>query len=292
MANTSVLLIAPSKSPGLAALPWVDAEIQSIVNSGLNIRLERDVSERTLLELLSNKNYNIIWFASHGSKEGLYLSDGLISVDALASMLKSCTANYVVLNTCDSVHIAAVISEETGMDVICTVSNVEDRTAWRTAALFATNLARAESVYSAYQRARPTQAGKYIYLPGNRNGVVARIVEAAGEPTVLDLVIRIDRIEPIVLENQEKIAENRNEIVVIKRKLSPPRSAIVWAIAALIVLIANIVAIFTVINSEELGTVALRQPSVFVFGEIMLLLVTFTWLRQAVLIVRNTNDER
>ena len=121
---------------------------------------------------------------------------------------------------------------------------------------------------------------------------MARIVEAAGEPTVLDLVIRIDRIEPIVLENQEKIAENRNEIAVIKRKLSPPRSAIVWAIAALIVLIANIVAIFTVINSEELGTVALRQPSVFVFGEIMLLLVTFTWLRQAVLIVRNTNDER
>ena len=109
MANTSVLLIAPNKSPGLAALPWVDVEIQSIVNSGLNIRLERcDVRERTLFELLSNKNYNIIWFASHGGK-GSVLSDGLDIRRCAGVDVKSCTANYVVLNTCDSVHIAAVI---------------------------------------------------------------------------------------------------------------------------------------------------------------------------------------
>lgn len=292
MANISVLLIAPSKSPDLAALPWVDAEIQSIVNSGLNIRLERDVTERTLLELLSSKDYNIIWFATHGDKDGVYLSDGLVSVGALASMLKSCSASYVVLNTCDSVHIAASISEETGMDVICTVSGIEDRTAWRTAALFATNLARGATVYAAYQKARPTQSGRYIYLPGNRNGVVAHIVEAAGEPTVLDLTIRIDRIEPVVFENKAGVEENRADIVLIKRKLSPPISAIVWFVAAMIVVVANIIAVFTVINTEELGAVAIRQPSVFILGEVMLLLLTFTWVRQAVLIVRNVSDER
>ena len=164
-----ILLIAPRALPGLPALPWVDDEIQHLVNSGLSLHLERDATERHLIELLGKQPaWDVVWFASHGDAEGVMLSDGLCPVDTLATLLRASGVGYVVINTCASVAVAAAIQEECGADVICTLTTVEDREAWRTGALFARQLARGLDVRRAFELAKPAKPGRYIYLAGDR----------------------------------------------------------------------------------------------------------------------------
>jgi hypothetical protein len=165
-----ILLLAPYALPGLPALPWVEDEIQQLVNAGLSLHLERDASERRLVELLgSQPAWDVVWFASHGDAEGVLLSDGLCPVDALAALLRASGVGYVVLNTCASVAVAAAIQEESGADVICTLTAIGDREAWRTAALFARQLARGHDVRRAFELAKPAKPGRYIYLAGDRD---------------------------------------------------------------------------------------------------------------------------
>ena len=284
-------------------MPWVNDEIQSIVNSGLSVRIERNVNERLLVELLSKPIYDIVWFASYGSSDGVFLSDGIVTTDALASILKGAGVHYVVLNTCESVHIAATISEETGADVICTISQVEDKTAWRTATKFANNLAQGLSVYDAFLNARPTQSGKYIYLPGS-NGLrnktelhtqVSALADAllSDQPQKAEQIItnlasmgaRVDTLEI-------NASADRKRIDAIERKLSPPPSAILWFLAAMAILLADAFAIFTILNNDELKAIVARIPLIFVFGEVILIALVVTWTRQAVLITRGSEGEQ
>lgn len=284
-----ILLVAP-KNKTLPVLPWVDQEIQAIVNSGLSVQLERDVNERLLSELLGRKSWDIVWFASHGTASGVALSDGIISTEALASMLRSVSVKYVVLNTCESVHVAAAISEEADCDVICTISpSIEDKQAWLTASNMARRLAAGDSVFDAFKRSRPTQPGKYIYLPGSggfrttlhqqvekltaaiENGDSVEVERIVGG--LADLGRRVSDLEAARIIDGERLSA-------VERKLSPPARVILLALAFVVVFLANIFAVLWVINNAELWPV-LREVPLVVGGfeaAVILFMITLLWL--------------
>ena len=288
-----VLLIAPKSMPhGVQSLPWVDEEIQSIVNSGLFVRLERNIDERLLLEVLASqpKAFDIVWFATHGTEQGVLLSGGIVSVEAIVSILRNSGVRHVVLNTCDSVHMAAAISEETGADVICTITQIEDRQAWRTAALLANNLAAGMSVLNAFRKSRPSQAGKYIYLPSisdpdNRTAIIAKIDEltqalASGQPE------RVDTIINDMASLSVRVSRIEGRVTVLERKMSPPLSAILLFAAALGLVIINAVVIVLAVGTPGLAEVLGITPLVPIITEFAFVLLVATWLRAAILILR------
>ncbi len=307
-ATMLILLVAP-KNKELPALPWVDQEIQAIVNSGLQVQLERDVNERLLSELLGRRQWDIVWFASHGTQAGIALSDGIISTEALASMLRSVSVKYVVLNTCESVHVAAAISEEADCDVICTISpTIEDKQAWLTASNMARRLAAGDTVFDAFRRSRPTQPGKYIYLPGSGgfratlHEQVQRLTSAIenGNPEeverivggLADLGARVSSLEVSFSSAETERKQDRERLKAMERKLSPPISAILFAVAVAIIFTANIFVIFWLLNNTELWPVLREEPVIIGLFEIAVVLLMATWTRQAILITRGEGAGR
>lgn len=292
-ASILILLVAPKNSQ-LPALPWVDAEIQAIVNSGLQVQLERDVNERLLSELLGRRQWDIVWFASHGTTAGIVLSDGVIATDALASMLRSVSVKYVVLNTCESVHVAAAISEEADCDVICTISpTIEDKQAWLTASNMARRLAAGDTVFDAFKRSRPTQPGKYIYLPGSggfREALhqqVKRLTAAIEngdqeevERIVSGLALLGERVSALEIVS----ARDGRRIDALERKVSPPISVVLIAVAFVVVLLSNIFAVLWLVNSAELWP-ALKQVPLIIGGfeaVVVLFMATLLWLARLI----------
>ena len=300
MANMLILLVAP-KNKALPVLPWVDQEIQAIVNSGLTVQLERDVNERLLSELLGRRQWDIVWFASHGTSTGVALSDGIISTEALASMLRSVNVRYVVLNTCESVHVAAAISEEADCDVICTISpTIEDKQAWLTASNMARRLAAGDTVFDAFKRSRPTQPGKYIYLPGSGgfrttlHQQVARLTSAIenGDPEEVERIVggladlgkRVSDLEISEERQNVLLAEHTHDIAEIQGKLSPPASIILIAAVLVTTFLSNIFAMFWIVNNEELWQVLKRVPLVIGGFEaaVVLFMATLLWLARLI----------
>lgn len=290
-----ILLVAP-KNKELPVLPWVDQEIQVIVNSGLQVQLERDVNERLLSELLGRRQWDIVWFASHGTTAGVALSDGIIPTETLASMLRSVSVKCVVLNTCESVHVAAAISEEADCDVICTISpSIEDKQAWLTASNMARRLAAGDSVFDAFKRSRPTQPGKYIYLPGSGgfrttlNQQVARLTSAIenGNPEEIERIIGgLADLGKRVSDLEAARGRDDGRLTVLERKLSPPLAAVLFAAAAVLVFFINISAVFWLLNNTELWPVLREEPAVVTGFELAVLMLMVTWVRQAILISR------
>lgn len=157
-----ILLAAPRTD-----LPLAPEEVQAVVNSGLDVYLlQGQVTEQDLLEALDDRNgrFDVLWLATHSDAQGVVLSDGHLSVSALAALVRSAALPAVVLNSCQSVHVAAMIHQESGADVICTIVDVADREAYRTGALMARHLARTQNLRQAYELAKPGTNRTYLYL--------------------------------------------------------------------------------------------------------------------------------
>lgn len=116
-----------------------------------------------LLNIL-REPFEIIWFATHGNENGIYLSDGVLNTSEITTMVRSAGAKLTVLNTCSSRPVALTIHDELGMDFVCTVRPVPDRTAFITGSIFAQKIADGLDFYSAYEAAKPGQNSTYTYL--------------------------------------------------------------------------------------------------------------------------------
>lgn len=289
-----ILLVAPKNSQ-LPALPWVDQEIQAIVNSGLQVQLERDVNERLLSELIAREQWDIVWFASHGTSTGIALSDGVVATDALASMLRSVNVKYVVLNTCESVHVAAAISWQADCDVICTISSeIGDKQAWLTATNMARRLYAGDTVFEAFRRSRSNRPD-YIYLPGSGNfrawqhGEVTRLTDAIenGNPEeVARIITNLASVGERVTGLEESDRKKDARISVLERKLSPPLAAVLFALAAIFIFFINVFAIFWLLNNAELWPILRQEPAIVAGFELAVVALIVTWTRQAILISR------
>lgn len=145
-----VLVIAPAH----VDLPMAQAEAQTLVNMlGARVLIGEVTTQDILLELAEVPD--VLWFASHGGHDGIWLSGGeVLAVGDLASMIRGSECKCVFINTCSSEEYAEQLFGMTQIPVICTVSEVPDISAYVTARGFARGIAAKMSLPVAFQRSK------------------------------------------------------------------------------------------------------------------------------------------
>lgn len=154
-----VLLVAPRNNLLLA-----EEEVQDITRSGLTVSLLIGKVTRTeLLRDITGGSYDVLWFATHGSAEGVELSDGMLTTGDLVPLIRE-RFRLVVLNTCSSLLVAQQIQEEANVSVIATLTDVPDQQAHLFGSLLASNIAAGKSFYDAYKGSKRGGNKVHIYL--------------------------------------------------------------------------------------------------------------------------------
>lgn len=154
------LVIAPKTN-----LVLVDSEVTAVINA-LNANILRDyVTASQALDVLS-QGWDIVWFMTHGTKDGILLSDGPLSSSALTTFIRTSQAKLVVLNTCDSITVALKIHNELLTNLVCTLTEIPDQDAFFMSKQLAFHLARGKTFSEAYLDAKPGQNQDYIFLIG------------------------------------------------------------------------------------------------------------------------------
>lgn len=166
MPDYNVLMVAPqlldkSMDPLVLAKDEIDQVVTMLRPSLLS------GSQCTIQGLLNAfaTDFDIVWFASHGDENGIYLNDGLVTSAELTALMRSAGVRLVVLNTCVSRAVALAIHDELQIELVCTVKKLPDRTAFVTATLFARMLTRGFSFRQAYEKAKPGKNSTYTFLP-------------------------------------------------------------------------------------------------------------------------------
>ena len=161
-----VLLIAPHNPE----LQGQREEIRDIVNSGLDVEVlgPGNVYITDVIRACRD-DYDVLWFTGHGGREGVKLSgDQLLTPGQLTAIANGCNASLVVLNTCSSVSLAQRIASGSHADVIATISDEADATAYTTGALLAEALADTGDAREAFKRVR-TGNGNYVFIESNHS---------------------------------------------------------------------------------------------------------------------------
>lgn len=153
-----ILMVAPAHPD----LPNVAAELAAVSNQHHTVRLVGTVRDNDIAQAVYEGPYNIIWFATHGTPEGIVLSDGLLSIEGVGQYVRTSGAKLCVLNTCNSEQVALSLIATGGADMICTIGAIDDHDAARLAILLASELTRQADPYEAYLRVRP-EGGSYRY---------------------------------------------------------------------------------------------------------------------------------
>ena len=166
-----VLLVAPF-FPDLAGAA---EEVYAIERStGLVVdRLPPDARRRELVQALGDRCHDVLWFATHGQPDGVLLSEGdLLGVGDLVGMVRSAGLFGVVLNSCESEELAESLHDATGVDVVCSVTQTPDVSAFQMGSLFARHLGELQDFRAAFDAARPGGAPTFRYVPEYRESLV------------------------------------------------------------------------------------------------------------------------
>lgn len=156
-----VLVVAPTSDLALAS-----DEVMQLVNLlGARLLQGARANLHGLLDMLQT-GWDIVWFACHGSEQGVHLSDGVLNASEITSLIRGAGVRLTVFNTCESYQVAHEIHNELQTDFICTIKKVPDRSAYITGTLFAQQLAGGMDFYDAYEVAKPGQNSTYVYLDG------------------------------------------------------------------------------------------------------------------------------
>lgn len=169
-----IFIVAP-KSPNTGHVP---DEVQDILNSGLEISgsLLGDVTYTEFLREIRRQKASVLWMAMHGDAQGWQFIGGLVDGPSLAAMIRG-RFSYVYLNSCQSLYPAQVLQNEGHVDVVCTLKDVEDLSAYSTGSLMATALAESDDFREAYERSKPGNNTTYLYLGGSQNRFLAKAAE-------------------------------------------------------------------------------------------------------------------
>jgi hypothetical protein len=155
------LVIAPPTD-----LEYAGAEVDAIVNA-LGAELMSDnVTFRALVNKLAERKWRYVFFAGHGTPDGIELEDGPISPSSLVQLIKSNPPELLVINTCSSIDIAVRVMEDAGVPCIGTIIDIPDRDAYVTISQLARALARGLDVATAYDLSRPSRERLYTYQNG------------------------------------------------------------------------------------------------------------------------------
>lgn len=154
-----ILLIAPRVGLGQ------DEEVQRVINWLHPDRvLLGTVTADEVMDALGLAPYEVIWFAAHGTSQGIELSDGLLRTNDLVQLLRGRQVHCIFLNTCDSVSVAIRLHDAIKTAaVVATAAEVDDAVAARTGSLFAEYVAQGKSWREAYELSKPVDTD-YVYI--------------------------------------------------------------------------------------------------------------------------------
>lgn len=162
------LVIAPSDT----GLEYASDEVMAVVNSlGAKLLQGKRATIQGLLDIM-DQGWDIVWFCSHGDEKGVYLSDGVVKISELTTLIRSAGVQLTVLNTCSSKMVALAIHDELGTDLVCTLTPIPDRQAFVTGTILARQLAKGLDFYSAYEAAKPGQNSTYTFI-GDRGSYMS-----------------------------------------------------------------------------------------------------------------------
>ena len=133
-----ILLIAPD-IPSLPRLRTA-SEVSAIQRYHDTRLLSGVVRSEDVTTAITEDDYQIIWFVTHGTPEGVCLTNENLSIEALIQYAKSDTVEMVVFNTCESESLALRVSGEASVNVICTIAPVDNGDAVRLGQLLAVKL--------------------------------------------------------------------------------------------------------------------------------------------------------
>lgn len=136
--------------------------------------------------------YDVIWFVTHQTSEGILLTDTVLSTSVASGYISASRAGLCVLNTCASEQFATLIIAGGEADMIATISpDIGDVDAAQFGSLLAKELAETDDFEEAFRKATGPATGKYRYLDAKQatRGVIS------GLPTALDkLQDKVDRL--------------------------------------------------------------------------------------------------
>lgn len=152
-------------------LPNAEGEVGAIVSAlGAGGLLAGDVKLNDVITELQ-KGWDIVWFISHGDKNGIWLSRERVTPSQLIQGIRVSGAKLVVLNTCESFEVASAIHSELRTYLIATFKPVFDQDAFTTGRLLASFLGRGETFPAAFNEAIPGNNADYVYFPGKEDRI-------------------------------------------------------------------------------------------------------------------------
>jgi hypothetical protein len=216
---TDVLVIAPDH----ADLPNAAAEIAAISRHHNAVVLSGVVRDGDIALAVQEGPYAYVWWITHGSSEGVLLSDGLLSIAGVGQYVRTSAAELCVLNTCDSENVALAITTYSNADIICTVGPVDNRDAIRLGSLLAAELAQSNDAYTAYQAVAPP-GGPYRYLRAGPHYRKRNDPEAVTIAKIMGLLAGNDFGQPGLVKRVEAIEQ---WIATVDRRLDKMEAEIV-----------------------------------------------------------------
>lgn len=201
-------------------LEFVDEEIQRVINFLSPRVLLGVVTLAQVVDELQARPYDVIWFACHGDEKGIHLSDGTITAQMIAQLLRANKPRLLFLNTCSSLSLAMEIHDAINCQVIGTITEIPDREAFVTGSAFARAIAQGLSIDEAYNISRPSQNRTYVLLNGSIRLNEAREGDDTNQLLLL-IIRRQDEWEKRILHQigkmEDRVKENYHGKLDLKR---------------------------------------------------------------------------
>lgn len=179
MFRRKFLVIAPDN----AQLPKTNIEISALRRYHDIKVLAGEVREHDIAQALAETDdYDGVWFITHSNSDGIMLSEGMLSSDAVVQYAKTYPFELIVFNTCESEDIALQVNSEAQISVICTIASIDNQDAIRFGSLLAKELSFVDEIGEAFSIVN-TDSGDYRYyspltvLRGRDAGALNQMIE-------------------------------------------------------------------------------------------------------------------
>ncbi len=155
-----ILLIAPDHT----GLDW-PVELEQVGSRHQVVALLGRVDQERITRATTGQRFDVIHVASHGSAEGIQLSEGWMGMVEFGQMARHVRADLVFLNACESARLAQYLIDLGLRTVMAWTVAVVDGNAIRTASYFYDELALQDDLRLAYNKVNPRD-GSLTFLAG------------------------------------------------------------------------------------------------------------------------------
>lgn len=146
-------------------LVYARKEAEDVINLLDANVLQGSVHLKDLMDRVRTFQPQLIIFSTHGSKDGILLSDGIIGADLLKPILTMSDVECVYLNTCDSIVTATRIWNELPVFFVFNVAEVPDRNAFVSMSTFAYHLDKGLGYQRAWFQSKSAGNTELLFLP-------------------------------------------------------------------------------------------------------------------------------